>query len=247
MYLAKSDHVVSLVLIRKQEGFQRSVYYLSKMLVDADTRYLLLEKMALALVHATRKLPHYFQAHTVQVLTKHPLQSLLRRSDFTGRIAKWGIRLGTFDLQYKLRNSIKGQVLVDFVAEFTLSLGASVGICQVMVKQWQVYVDSESITRGLGVGIVMVSPKGLRLEKSLRLGFRASNNEPEYEAFIAGLWVVQRLNAEEVEVFSDSRLVMSQIVGSFKARDYRMSQYLKLFGSLRANFQKVSVVRVQRS
>ena len=106
------------------------------------------------------------------------------------------------------------------------------------------YVDSESITRGLGVGIVMVSPKGLRLEKSLRLGFRASNNEPEYEAFIARLWVVQRLNAEEVEVFSDSRLVMSQIVGCFEARDYRMSQYLKLFGSLRANFQKVSVVRV---
>ena len=101
-------------------------------------------------------------------------------------------------------------------------------------------MDSESITRGLGVGIVMVSPKGLRLEKSLRLGFRALNNE----AFIAGLWVVQRLNAEEVEVFSDSRLVMSQIVGSFEARDYRMSQYLKLFGSLRANFQKVSVVKV---
>jgi len=101
--------------------------------------------------------------------------------------------------------------------------------------------------RGLGVKIVMVSPEGLRLEKSLRLGFCTSNNEAEYEALIAGLQVVQRLSAEEVEVFSDSRLVVSQIEGSFEAKDYRMLQYLKLFGSLRANFQKVSLVKVWRS
>ena len=93
----------------------------------------------------------------------------------------------------------------------------------------------------------MVSPEGLRLEKSLRLGFRASNNEAKYEALIVGLQVVQRLGVEEVEVFSNSRLVVSHIEGSFEARDYRMSQYLKLFGSLRVNFEKVSVVKVQRS
>ena len=60
MYLAVSDHAVSDVLLRYQDGIQRSVYYISKMLVDAKTQYLPLEKMALALVHATRKLPHYF-------------------------------------------------------------------------------------------------------------------------------------------------------------------------------------------
>ena len=70
------------------------------------------------------------------------------------------------------------------------------------------YVDGASNTRGLGVKILMVSPEGLRLEKSLRLGFCTSNNEAEYEALIAGLQVVQRLNAEEVEMFSDSRLVV---------------------------------------
>lgn len=91
--------------------------------------------MALALVHATRKLTHYFQIHMVWVLTEYPLQSLLRRSDFTRRIAKWGTRLGTFDIQYKLRNSIKTQVLVDFMAEFTPALGASIGICQVTIKR----------------------------------------------------------------------------------------------------------------
>lgn len=94
---------------------------------------------------------------------------------------------------------------------------------------------------------MMVSPKSLRLEKSLRLGFRASNNEIEYEALIAGLRLIQKLWAKKVEVCSDSRLVVSQIDESFETRDYCMSQYLKLFGSLQVNFQKVSAVRVPRS
>ncbi|XP_030963863.1 uncharacterized protein LOC115985026 [Quercus lobata] len=91
MYLAVTEHAVSAVLLRDQ-GVQMPVYYVSKTLVDAETRYLPLEKLVLALVHATRKLPHYFRAHTVFVLTEYPLQSLLKRSDFTGRIAKWGTR-----------------------------------------------------------------------------------------------------------------------------------------------------------
>ena len=95
------------------------MYYISKTLVDAETRYLPLEKLVLALVHATRKLPHYFQAHTVFVLTEYPLQSLLKRSNFMGQIAKWGTRLGSFDIRYRLRSSVKGQVLADFVAEFS--------------------------------------------------------------------------------------------------------------------------------
>ena len=91
------------------------MYYISKTMVDTDTRYLPLEKFVLVLVHAMRKLPHYFHAHTIYVLTEYPLQSLLKRSNFTGRIAKWGTRLGSFDIRYRLRSSVKGQVLADFV------------------------------------------------------------------------------------------------------------------------------------
>ena len=118
MYLSASEHAVSTVLL-KDQGVQQPVYYISKTLVDAETRYLPLEKLVLALVHATRKLPQYFQAHTVFVLTEYPMQSLLKRSDFTGRIAKWGTRLGSFDIRYRPRNAVKGQVLADFVAEFS--------------------------------------------------------------------------------------------------------------------------------
>ena len=82
MYLSVFKHVVSVVLLRDQ-GVQHLVYYVRKTLVDAETRYLPLKKLVLALVHATRKLTHYFQVHTVYVLIEYPLQSLLKRFDFT--------------------------------------------------------------------------------------------------------------------------------------------------------------------
>ena len=72
MYLSVSDHAVSAVLLRDR-GVQHPIYYISKTLVDVETKYLPLEKLVLALVHAIRKLPHYFQAHTVYVLTGYPL------------------------------------------------------------------------------------------------------------------------------------------------------------------------------
>lgn len=107
MHVVVFNHTVSSVLIRQHEGVKKPTHYLSKTLVDEETRYLPLEKMVIAIVHTTRKLPHYFQVHTVWVLTEHPLQSLLRRSDFTKRIAKWGVRVGTFDVRFRPRNSIK--------------------------------------------------------------------------------------------------------------------------------------------
>ena len=117
-YLTVALHAISLVLIRVDNGIQRSVYYVSKSLNEAEVRYLPLEKAILAVVHATRKLRHYFQAHTVVVLTQLPLKSVLRSVDYTGRVAKWGTILGAFDIKYMPRTSVKGQVLTDLVAEF---------------------------------------------------------------------------------------------------------------------------------
>ena len=101
-----------------EDGLQKPVYYVSKSLQEAEIRYLPLEKAILAIVQAMRKLPHYFQAHIMVVLTQLPLYSLLRRCDYTGRIAKWGAILGAFDIKYMPHTTIKGQVLVDFMAEF---------------------------------------------------------------------------------------------------------------------------------
>ena len=107
-YIAVAFYAISFVLIQVDSGIQRLVYYVSKSLNEAEVRYLPLEKAILAVVHATRKLPHYFQAHTVVVLTQLPLKSILRSVDYTGRVAKWGMILGAFDIKYMPRTSIKG-------------------------------------------------------------------------------------------------------------------------------------------
>ena len=117
-YIAVALYAISLVLIRVDSGMQRPIYYVSQSLNEAEVRYFPLENAILAVVHAPRKLPHYFQAHTMVVLTQLPLKSVLRSADYTGRIAKWGTILGAFDIKYMPRTSIKGQVLADLVAEF---------------------------------------------------------------------------------------------------------------------------------
>ena len=118
-YIAVAPYAVSLVLIRVDCGVQRSVYYVSKLLHEAEVQYLPLEKAIQAVVLGTRKLPHYFQAHTVVVLTQLPLKAILQNANYTGRIAKWSTILGAFDIKYMPRTSVKGQVLIDLMAEFT--------------------------------------------------------------------------------------------------------------------------------
>ena len=107
-YIAVASHAVSLVLVRVDNGVQMPVYYVSKSLYKAEIRYLPLEKAILAVVHVTRKLSHYFQSHTVVVLTQLSLRSLLQSADYIGRIAKWGVILRAFDINYMSRTSVKG-------------------------------------------------------------------------------------------------------------------------------------------
>ena len=85
----------------------------------------------------------------------------------------------------------------------------------------KVYVDGAANQRGSGVGLVLVSPKQITIEKSLRLGFSATNNEAEYEVLLEGMSMVQRMGGKAVKMFSDSRLVVGQVKGELKARDER--------------------------
>ena len=94
MYLAISDHAISLMLIRQHERTQRPMYYLKKTLVDAETWYLPLEKMDLALVYATRKLPHYFQAHTIWVLNEYHFVAIVKKVRLHGKDSKMGDETG---------------------------------------------------------------------------------------------------------------------------------------------------------
>ena len=177
---------------------------MSKSLHEAEVKYLPLEKAILAIVHATRKLPHYFQAHKVVVLTQLPLKFVLRIANYTGRITIWNTVLGAFDIKNMPRTSIKGQVLADLMAKFAKPPvgvvakeqnmdGKSVGVISVPgAPRWKVYVDGTANQRGSGVGLVLISPEQTVIEKSLRLGFPATNNEAEYEALLQGIAMVQK-------------------------------------------------------
>ncbi|XP_030922989.1 uncharacterized protein LOC115949858 [Quercus lobata] len=258
-YIAVAPYAVSLVLIWKDNSIQKPVYYMSKSLHEAEVRYLPLEKAILAVVHATRKLPHYFQAHTVVVLTQLPLKSVLRTADYTGRIAIWSTILGAFDIKYMPRTSIKGQVLADLVAEFAeppVEIVAeeqnmdekSVGVISTPGPPcWKVYVDGTANQRGPGVGLVLISPKEAIIEKSLRLRFSATNNETKYEALLQGIVMVQKMGGKAVEMFSDSRLVVGQVKGELEARDARMQEYLSRVKRLRPGFDFFSLSHVPRS
>ena len=252
-------YAISLVLIRVDSGIQRPIYYVSKSLNEAKVCYLPLEKAILAVVHATRKLPHYFQAHTVVVLTQLLLKSVLRNADYTGRIAKWGTILGTFDIKYIPRTSIKGQVLTDLVAEFaecpkemeggSEKLGEGlIGVVSVQgPPPWELYIDGSTNQRGSGVGLVLVSPEKITIEKSLRLNFSATNNEAEYEALLMGMMMVQKMGGKAVKVFSDSKLVVGQVRGDREARDSRMQEYLCQVRSIKEKFKVFDLSHVPRS
>ena len=232
-YLAVTNYVVNIVLVRNEDGVQRPVYYINKSLQKVETRYLLLEKAVLAIVRATRKLSYYFQAHIMVVLTQQPLQALLQKSDYTDRIVKWGTMLRAYDVKYMPRTAIKGQVLADFVVEFTdgtmikedKALRVMV-TSAIVVLPLEVYTDGATNRKGVGVEVVVITPKKLVMEKSLQLGFLATNNEAEYKALLAGVAIVRQLGGDMVELYSDSRLVVGQVNREFEARDERMQGYL---------------------
>ena len=136
------------------------------------------------------------------------------------------------------RTSVKGQVLANLVAEFTEiptkergeeenTDGKSVGVIFVQKPlSWKVYVDGAANYKGSGVGLVLTSPEGITIEKSLRLGFSATNNEIEYEALSVGMTMVQKLGGKAVEFFFDSKLVVGQVQGELEAKDPRIQEYL---------------------
>ena len=129
-------------------------------------------------------------------------------------------------------------VLADLVAKFVELLKEAemkqhdmdekpVGLISTQdASSWKVYVDGAVNQRGAGMGLVLVSPKKIIIEKSLRLGFSTTNNEAEYEALLMGMNMVQKMGGKAVEVFSDSRLIVGQVKGELEARDARMQEYL---------------------
>ena len=119
LYLAVLDFSTSPVLVRDKDRVQHLVYYCSRALRGAEERYPRMKKLILALVTAARKLRLYFQAHTIEIPIEYPMKQVLHKPETLGRLMKGVIELSEFDIRYKPKTAIKGQVLEDSVVEFT--------------------------------------------------------------------------------------------------------------------------------
>ena len=124
---------------------------------------------------------------------------------------KWAIELSEFEIRYESKNAIKGQVLADFIMEFTSV--ELVGNTQTTpdLPVWKLFIDEVANDQGSGVGLILTSPEGIDIEYALRFGFQTSNNEAEYEVVIAGLNLAHSMEVDQLEVCSDSQLVIKQI------------------------------------
>ncbi|XP_073129182.1 uncharacterized protein [Henckelia pumila] len=198
IYLSALEGAVSSVLIRQEGAAQHPLYFFSHSLKGAELRYSEVEKLALALVITARKLRPYFLSHPIVVLTNSPMGRILTDADISGRLVKWTTKLSEYDIQYEPRAAIKAQALADFLAETKHMEGQGL---------WKVYVDGSSNSEGCGVGVLLISPQGDDIRLAVRLDFRASNNEAEYEAVLIGLRAAKQVGAARIHLYSDSQLV----------------------------------------
>ena len=188
--------VISVVLVvdRKPEGAdvseQRPVYFIGKVFSPSKQRYPHYQKLVYGVLFTARKLRHYFQEHSITVVSKAPLGDIINNADATGRVAKWGIELAAFDIAYKPRNTIKSQALADFVADWTE------GADEVPFPEseyWIMHFDGSKMLQGSGAGVVLRNPQGDKMSYVLQIHFKATNNVAEYEALLHGLHLANEI------------------------------------------------------
>ncbi|PKA60634.1 RNA-directed DNA polymerase like [Apostasia shenzhenica] len=243
LYLGVSDTAVSAVLLDDDKRVQQPIFYISHILVDAESRYPTLEKLALALLVTARKLRLYFMSHTIQIVTDQPLLKILHTPKVSGRLLKWSIELGDYDIKYVPQTSIKAQALADFVAELSTS---EPSLVRYRKNLWSLYVDGASGSQSLGAGILLTSPMGATLHQAVTLRFKATNNQVEYETLIAGLNFALSMAVRCIQVFSDFQLVVNQVNRAFETKDEVLKKYLQQTQSLISQFEDFSLTHIPK-
>ncbi|KAL0402048.1 UNVERIFIED_CONTAM: hypothetical protein Slati_4234700 [Sesamum latifolium] len=242
LYLSIAPQAVSSVLLQEEDGKQLSIYYVSKVLNEAEGRYTPIEKMALALVVTARRLRPYFLSHPIGVKTNTPLKQTLGKPDTSGRLVKWAVELSEYDISYLPRMTNKAQALADFISEMT----------EITIKdasqdqKWLLHVDGSSTAQGSGAGIVITTPQGEDLEFAIKFGFEASNNEAKYEALVIGMRMAHETGAKHLLAYSDSQLVVKQVEGTYEAKEESMIQYLQQIADLKTKFHHFQIIQIPR-
>ncbi|GAV73725.1 RVT_3 domain-containing protein [Cephalotus follicularis] len=141
------------------------------------------------------------------------------------RLIKWSVELDEYDVKFEGRVAIKSQVLVDFVRDHTLTECMEEDTSEEEKGLWKLSMDGSSCVSDNGAGLVLTSPDGWTIEYALRFGFKATNNEAEWEALIAGLTIVKHLEVQKIEAHSDSQLVVGLVSGEYEPREDSMAKY----------------------
>ncbi|XP_077222206.1 uncharacterized protein LOC143856051 [Tasmannia lanceolata] len=115
------------------------------------------------------------------------------------------------------------------------------------INPWMLYVDGATSKKGSGAGLVLVGPDSFLLEYAIRLEFKVSNNEAEYEAVLSGLNLALEVNADCLKIHSDFQLIVEQVNGVYEAKECRMIKYLEAVREKLKQFQMVEVVRIPRT
>nr|GEZ39341.1 reverse transcriptase domain-containing protein [Tanacetum cinerariifolium] len=173
VYLAAAKEAVSAVLMTERETKQMPVYFVSHAQQGPKINYTPLEKLVLALVHASKRLKRYFQAHTFIVITDQPI---------------------------KPRTLVKGQILVDFIVERPKDnfLATTTEAEEELLEPWILFTDGSSYIDGSEAGLILTNPEGTKFTYALRFMFDATNNKAKYEALIAGLRITGKMGIKNL-------------------------------------------------
>ncbi|XP_050238164.1 uncharacterized protein LOC126687650 [Mercurialis annua] len=205
LYISCSDETIAGVLVSEKEGEQFPIYYISKVLRDAELRYPKLEKLALCVYTATIKLRHYFEGH---------------QAETSGRIAEWAIKIGSLGVTYEARKALKAQALADFFAELTFAEPI-----EDKTNPWEIHFDGTVCGEGAGISVMLKGPGKVQIEYSARLEYPVSNNVAEYEALLARLQLCEELNISEARIYSESQLVVNQIPRAMNGRADELAKW----------------------
>ena len=196
LYLAIEKNAIGAMLAQESGGkAEHAVYYLSKKLLPYETNYSLVEKTCLAVIWATKKLRHYFQSYQVQAVSRHdPLRYLQQTPSLTGKLARWLVLLTEFDIDYMARKVIKRRAIANFLAQSPVDDGQkwemefpNKHLGAIEIQTWTIHFDGAVNSRGVGIGVILISPEGEMIPMAKILEFEVTNNQAEYEARIFGL------------------------------------------------------------